>query len=99
MATKKPVESKSLWFNVLSIISIASASLLADESFREIIGGYAVYLIIFVNVVNMIIRMYTVKPLEMRKEKPPPKSNLDVLDIDENQSDDSYGIVSVRDYP
>ena len=72
MPTKKPIESKSLWFNVLTIISLVGASLLADESFREIVGGYAIYFIIAVNIINMVIRVYTVKPLEIHKHKPPP---------------------------
>ena len=69
MATKTPLQSKSIWFNGLSIVSLVGASLLADESFRELIGGFAIYLIIGVNVVNMVIRSYTVKPLVIKKAK------------------------------
>ena len=73
MATKKPIESKSLWFNGLTILSLVGASLLGDASFREYIGSSAIYLIIGVNVVNMTIRMYTTKPIEVKK-------NLEILD-------------------
>ena len=69
MATKTALESKSIWFNGLSIISLAIGSLLADDNFRELIGGFAIYLILAVNVINMIIRGYTQKPLVLKKEK------------------------------
>lgn len=72
METKKPVQSKSIWFNTLSIIALVGGALLADESFRELVGAYSVYLIIAVNVINMIIRGYTDKPLA-RETKPKDK--------------------------
>ena len=68
MATKRPIESKSIWFNGLSIVSLVGASLLADDSFRELVGNSAIYLIIGVNVINMVIRGYTTKPLSRKKE-------------------------------
>ena len=76
MAVKTAIESKSIWFNGLSIISLVGASLLADESFRELVGGFAIYLIIGINVVNMIIRTYTIKPLVLKK----PKEKLNPLE-------------------
>lgn len=69
MEAKKPIQSKSLWFNILSIVAIAGAGLLADDNFREMIGSNAIYLIIVVNIVNMLIRGYTDKPISLDKAK------------------------------
>ncbi len=73
MSSKSIAESKSIWFNVLSIMSVMGASLLADENFRELIDGYAMYLIIGMNVVNIGLRKYTTKPIHVKK--PLPKLN------------------------
>lgn len=65
MAVKKAIASKNIWFNVLSIAAMSLTALLADDAFRELVGTNATYLIISVNVINMVIRFYTVKPLEV----------------------------------
>ncbi len=75
MVTKKPIGSKSIWFNTLSILSMILGSLLADESFRDLIGKHAIYIIIGLNIVNMVIRNYTIKPLEFGKDNNEKKLN------------------------
>jgi len=65
MPTKKPIQSKTLWFNVLSIISVIGASLLADSEFRALIGSNATYIIIIMNVVNVALRFFTDKPIKV----------------------------------
>ena len=66
METKKPIQSKSLWFNVLTIVAMVGASLLADDNFRDLVGSNAMFLIIVVNVINMWIRFNTVSPISTK---------------------------------
>lgn len=82
--TKAPVQSKTLWVNLLSILSLVLTSLLADENFRDLIGSYGMFWIIGSNVVNMILRGYTSKPLELKK----PKQKLDPLEQALKDDDD-----------
>ena len=56
---KKYRESRTLWFNVLTMVSIAGASLLTEPEFREYIGHHATLLIIAVNIANVGLRMIT----------------------------------------
>ncbi len=60
---KRPITSKTLWFNILTIVAMVGASLLADETFREIVGSHAIFLIVAINVVNVWLRTQTTKPL------------------------------------
>lgn len=82
MATKKPIQSKNLWFNTLTIISMVGATLLADDNFRELIGGSELLIVVGVAVINMVIRMYTTKPISREEPVKPDseKSPLDIID-------------------
>ena len=63
MSVKKPITSKTLWFNILTTVGMVGASLLADESFRDMVGSHAIFLIVGVNIVNVWLRTQTTKPL------------------------------------
>ncbi len=89
MASKKPIQSKSLWFNTLSIMAMVGGALLADQQFREIIGTNAIYVIIAVNIINMIIRSYTIKPISM---DPDPSPDLNPVDEALRKESEEYGI-------
>ena len=60
---KAPIKSKTLWFNILTIVAMVGASLLADDGFRDIIGNHAIFLIVGVNAVNVWLRTQTIRPL------------------------------------
>ena len=57
--TKTPIQSKTLWFNILTIVAMVLTALMADESFREFIGSKAIILVMATNVVNVILRFQT----------------------------------------
>jgi len=80
MASKSIFESKSIWFNVLSIVAMSITALLVDPTFKEEYGGSTLMLVVAVNVINMILRFYTVKPLSVAVKKPKIRSNLDILE-------------------
>ena len=63
MESKRPIESKVLWFNILSVIAIIITELSASPEFRELIGGKVYLIMIAGAVVNGMLRQYTVKPL------------------------------------
>ena len=86
MADKTLIESKSVWFNGLSILALVVTDMMANDAIREMIGAKIFYLMITGSIINMIIRFYTVKPVVIKRSKPP--SRLDVLE--ENQADDNY---------
>ncbi len=90
MATKTPIQSKNLWFNGLSIVALVITDMMANDAFRDALGAKIIYLMIAGSFVNMGIRFFTTKPIAIPKRKPKHKGNLDVLE--ENQSDDTYGI-------
>ena len=73
--TKKPIESKTLWFNILTIVAMVGGSLLADESFRDLIGTNAIFVIVGINIVNMWLRANTTKPLSNIKVTKDKKLN------------------------
>jgi len=69
MGNKRPLQSKTLWFNVLSTISIIGAALLAEPTFLEYIGTHAAIAIAAVNVVNIILRVYTNTGIAIPEDK------------------------------
>ncbi len=89
MESKKPVQSKVLWFNILTIVSMTLGSLLANDDFRELIGSNYIALIIAVNLINVILRFYTDKPIEAKENKP-KTTNTPLDKIDEANAIDSF---------
>lgn len=70
MATKSVIESKSIWFNGLSIAGLVLTELLASPSFRDEYGGNLIYIMILGALANVLIRFNTTKPLNpLRKRK------------------------------
>ena len=96
MATKTPIQSKNLWFNGLSVLALVITDLMANDAVRDMLGAKIFYLMIAGSVVNMGIRFFTEKPIKITLPTRKPKSNLDILE-DENQSDDNYGINNLKD--
>lgn len=89
--TKPAIQSKTIRLNIMSIIAVGLTALLADPTFTEKIGGLFVMIL---NVTLILIRTFDTDTKIDGVIKSKPKSNLDILEIDENQSDDSYGINS-----
>ena len=68
MKYKKPLDSKTLWFNILTIIAIVMAELQASEELKRHLGDNAYWLVITAAIINMIIRFYTSKPIRKSDE-------------------------------
>ena len=62
--TKRPVQSRTLWFNVLSIVVVILTTLMADETFKTLIHGNTTLLVIAVNVINMYLRFGTTQRIK-----------------------------------
>ncbi len=67
MATVTPAQSQTLWFNGLSVVALVVADLMANDVIREQLGGKIFYLMIAGSVINMVLRFYTTKPIQIRK--------------------------------
>ena len=60
---KQPIKSKTLWFNILTMVAMAGGALLADAGFRDMVGNNAIFLIVGINMVNVWLRTQTTVPL------------------------------------
>ncbi len=67
MNTKRAIQSKTIWFNVLSVVAISLAALMGSKEFMELIGGYGSILIILSNVVNVVLRLKTTEPIKLER--------------------------------
>ena len=74
MQTKRPIYSRTLWFNLLSVVAIVHAEILANPELKEFIGGYTGALMITGAVINAILRFRTTMPIST---KPPPLNPVD----------------------
>ena len=74
MESKKPSESKVLWFNIPSITALALTALMASPEFLNQIGpkGYIAMMIVGA-LVNAILRFSTEKKIAL--DKPPTDLN------------------------
>ncbi|MCK5536491.1 MAG: hypothetical protein KAI79_06670 [Bacteroidales bacterium] len=59
---------------------MVGATLLADDHFKELIGSNELLIVVGVAVVNMAIRMYTIKPISREPKKNYKKTPLDIID-------------------
>ncbi|MCK5538507.1 MAG: hypothetical protein KAI79_16895 [Bacteroidales bacterium] len=93
MATKKPIESKVLWFNFLSILAIVITEMLATPEIKEALGSYAMYIMVAGAFVNGALRKYTTKPLEpiLTQNKNAPQ--LDIIDEALRKEAEEEGLV------
>ena len=71
MKTKKPIQSRVLWFNVLSVVAIVLTEMLAKPELREMFGGYVGIIMIAGAIVNSMLRLDTSKPISTK----PPELN------------------------
>jgi len=69
MATKKPTHSKTLIYILLSTLGVVITALVADDSFKEILGSYVVVLYVLDKLVHAYLRVITIKPISMSKPK------------------------------
>ena len=68
MDSKKLIQSKVLWFNLLSISAILITDVLASPEMREVLGNHASTLMIVGAFANAILRQYTTVPLRTSKD-------------------------------
>ena len=78
--TKKPIQSRVLWFNALSILAIVITEVLANDALREFFGGYIAVFMIAGSLVNAVLRLDTSKSISTRHDIPPPSSPMEVWD-------------------
>ena len=80
-------ESKSLWYIFLSAMGVLIAYLVADEDFKDIIGGTGLIVLFLADKgIQAYLRTITttaIDPIVIKKKKA-PKSNLDVLEDEVN---------------
>jgi len=69
MATKKPTQSKSLWYILLSALAVVITALMADEAFKEILGSYVVVLYVLDKLIQAYLRIITEKPISVGQQK------------------------------
>ena len=75
MPSKKLVQSKTLWFNLLSVVAIVITQVSSSIEMKELLGGYGYLLMIAGATVNGILRLFTDKPLEIQRKKNVRKMN------------------------
>jgi len=69
MATVKPTQSKTLWYVLLSTLGVVITALVADDSFKEILGSYVVVLYVLDKLIQAYLRVITIKPISMSNPK------------------------------
>jgi len=82
--SKRVIKSKTIWFNLLSLVAI----LLADEHFRDMLGDYAIYLVVIQSLVNLGLRFVTREPLSVEVHTPKRRKPNDVLNDALNKEQD-----------
>ena len=86
--TKRPLDSWTLRFNVLSIVGIVIAEILAKEELREFLGGYVGVIMIAGTVVNVLLRFGTTMPIETKRKEPPDKTERNPLEKELEKDND-----------
>lgn len=63
-------KSDTLWFNALVIVSSIGTGLLADETFRVMVGDNIGWIGTVLGIIGVILRLTTTKPIEITKDNP-----------------------------
>lgn len=63
--TKSVATSKTLWFNVLSLLVVMLTTISGQEG---IPAEYIPYFVMAVNIINVVLRFLTDKPVTFKKE-------------------------------
>lgn len=82
METKNIIFSKTLWFNVLSIIGVVLTDVLASPEFRAEYGGEVIWIMIAGALANVLLRFGTKEPIVIRPQ-PKPLNPVDQALADE----------------
>ena len=77
-----PHKSETLWVNALIIISAVGTALLADDTFKAVIGDSIGLIGAFIGLVGIVLRISTSKPLGYDYDN--------VLEQELRQADDNY---------
>lgn len=101
METKSVLQSKRSWFNYGSILALGATALLADAQFvaeiKETLGiKGTIGLMIIGALVNQYLAQTSTERPTFELPKTPHQKNLEKLEVDENQSDDTYGINATK---
>ena len=84
---KNILESKSIWYSVISSVGVLITFLMTDETTSTLIGGTGLMVLYFIDKgVQLYLRSVTKQPVTINLK---PTSNLDILE-EPNQSDDEY---------
>ena len=87
MEAKNVLESKSIWYAVISALGVLVTFLMADETTSTLIGGTGLMVLYVIDKgIQLYLRGVTKQPVTVRLN---PENNLDVLD-EPSQSDDDY---------
>ena len=65
--SKKPINSKVLWFNILSVVAIVVTALMGSEEFKQVAGDNAYMLVVANATINGVLRQFTTEPLTTSK--------------------------------
>jgi len=89
--SKKPIQSRTLWFNVLSIVAVVVAEVLSNAEFKELLGGYTGTIMILGAVINAMLRLDTSKAIgsEPVPDKESHPQSTDSIIADELKKDDN----------
>ena len=89
--SKKPIQSRTLWFNVLSIVAVIVTEVLSNTELKELLGGYTGTIMILGAVINAMLRLDTSKAIssEPASENNTHPQSTDNIIIDELQKDDN----------
>ena len=69
MIPKNPLQSKTLWYTLLSVSGVVMTMLLTDDNFKELLGSYVIVLYVLDKLIQAYLRVITVSPIELGKPK------------------------------
>ena len=67
--SKRAIESRSYWYYLAVVVGAVIAAIMADDSFKELIGSYFVLFIIADKMISAYLRTITEKKIEFGKPK------------------------------
>ncbi len=78
---KKLSQSKTIWFNFLSIVAIMITELSASKEFMDSISGYTIWVMIIGAMVNFGLRIVTDTAIGYDDNNPVEKANESIKDF------------------